>query len=242
MVEELRALVNKIFRSYGYEIRAFNGSNPHFQERVALEDPRVGMIVDVGANAGQYAQRIRRTLPKTPIRSFEPLPDAFQQLRALSAPDPNWEVFNCALGRKDANLELVVAGNSQSSSFLPIQNAHLSSAPESASVGTISVPVKRLDSFIDEFPNDLYLKIDTQGYELEVLSGGPRTLSRAMYVYLEVSFTQLYGGAPLAHDVMSYMYRNGFELWTLTPGFSDQKNARLLQADMLFGRHNQITN
>ena len=238
MIGSIKSLTNKALRSLGYELRAYDGGNPHFQEHAALMDPRIGMIVDVGANHGQYGSRIRKILPDTPICSFEPLPDAFSELSRKAAADGHWQTFNVGLGSASSRLDFIVAGNSKSSSFLEMQDVHISAAPNSEPVYTISVQVEPLDAFLDRFPPSVFLKIDTQGYELEVLSGAHNTLDRALYVYIEASFVELYKGSPLAHDVMARMQELGFEVRTITPGFSDIGNAKLLQADILFSRQN----
>lgn len=67
-------------------------------------------------------------LPTTPICSFEPLPDAFDVLKQSLEQDANWQAFNFGVGRTTESKELIIAGNSQSSSFLAMDDAHISAA------------------------------------------------------------------------------------------------------------------
>lgn len=235
-MQRLKSLTNRVLRARGFEVRRWDYTNPFFQENAALLDPRIDTIIDVGANTGQYGKRIRRSLPNTPIYSFEPLPDAFRDLSLNLAHDKNWNAYNFGIGRNRTSKEFTIAGNSQSSSFLNMQDSHINAAPLSKPIGKISVQIETLDNFSAQFGNQIYLKIDTQGYELEVIAGATETINKALYVYIESSFVELYQGSPLAHEVMAAMYERGFCVHTITPGFSDFRDARLLQADILFSR------
>jgi hypothetical protein len=80
------------------------------------------------------------------------------------------------------------------------------------------------------------LKIDTQGYELEVLRGAPAMLARASAVQIEMSLAPLYEGQLLMRDLWQVLEDAGFELWTLVPVFVDPGSGRLLQVDAAFFR------
>jgi hypothetical protein len=118
-------------------------------------------------------------------------------------------------------------------------DSHLSAAPESRIVGTEVVPLTPLDALALGYfrPDSVgFLKIDTQGYECEVLDGAPQTLSRVIGVQLELSLIPLYAGQKLMPELVDRMQALGFEVWALTPAFIEPGTARMLQIDATFFR------
>lgn len=228
--------IKRITKHFGFDIVRYNYRTLSYQARAALLDGRIDTVVDVGANCGQYGLEIRQILPKVKIVSFEPLPDAFEVLQALCLNLKNWEAYNVGVGLESATMPIAVSANSQSSSFLTMQDLHLQASPESSTINKLSVAVEPLDKYLGDFGENLFIKVDTQGFEAKVLAGAPRSLSRALFVQLEVSFAQLYDGAPAPHEIIKTMYDAGFEIHTISPVFSDRIRCRLLQADILFSR------
>lgn len=202
----------------------------------ALASRDVDCVIDVGANMGQYAAIMRAAGFAGIIHSFEPQPDAFESLKARSAADPTWFVRNQAVGAEPGLLELNIAGNSFSSSVLPMAATHLEAAPESAYVGTISVPTTTIGSFVDETgvdPSRALLKVDTQGFEMPVLEGAGGALNSFAGIQVEMSFVPLYEGQTLFDDLRAFIESAGFELFSLEPGIA-APDGRLLQVDGLF--------
>jgi hypothetical protein len=145
----------------------------------------------------------------------------------------------CALGRAAGEGRINVAQNLLSSSLLPMNELHLQAAPESAYVSSEPVRVARLDELAASvLPPDghLLLKIDTQGYEEEVLAGATGVLNRICALQLELSVTPLYRGAPDLRRMLELCESLGFRLHGLIPGFYDPKTGQLLQMDGLFLR------
>jgi FkbM family methyltransferase len=117
------------------------------------------------------------------IVSFEPLSSAHATLVAAAAPDALWDVAErCAVGASNTWADINIAGNSYSSSLLPMLDLYREAAPQSAYHGTEPCRVISLDSYIDQTfsdPTALFgLKIDTQGYEAHVLAGLRRNHDR----------------------------------------------------------------
>lgn len=135
----------------------------------------VDLVLDIGANTGQFATGLRVDLDyQRRIVSFEPLSSAYSRLQADAAGDPNWEVHNIALGDCAMQREINIAGNSYSSSLLEMLPAHLKSAPQSQYVGKETIEIRTLDSLFDavcKSASSVYMKIDTQGFECKVLEG-----------------------------------------------------------------------
>jgi FkbM family methyltransferase len=199
----------------------------------------VDLVLDVGANVGQFGARLRRSGYTGAIVSFEPMASAFAALGARAASDSRWTALNMGLGDRSGPALLHVAGNSGSSSLLEMLPAHLSAAPGSAYVGTEAVQIRRLDELADEllgayrFP---CLKVDTQGFELAVMRGAGDHLGRMAMLRLELLLVPLYTRAPLYDEVMRFVGDAGFALAGVEPGFADRQSGQLLAMDGLFVR------
>ena len=143
------------------------------------------------------------------------------------------------IGRHTGEVEINIAGNSQSSSILPMLEAHRSAAPESAYEGKELVPIKTLDTVVGQYLKDArapFLKIDTQGFEWQVLDGARDTLPHIKGILAELSLVPLYGGQHLWREVIDRLEAEGFTLWAFKPVFSDQSQGRTLQVDGIFYR------
>ena len=201
---------------------------------------QIDVVYDVGANIGQYASRLRSRGFNGLIVSFEPMKEEHKYLTKRSIGDKNWIVTErCALGSTNSEIEINVSKNSYSSSILEVGEAHINSAPTSKPIRVESVNLRTLDSF--DFGNShrnlvKWLKLDVQGYEMEVLKGARSTLSEITGIQVELSTMQLYLGQPLFHEVADHLYDIGFEMIELETGFRDKNSGRLLQFDAYFVR------
>jgi FkbM family methyltransferase len=218
------------------------GPSEEVRRRVRLLDHLgVTLVLDVGANTGGYSNELRRGGYEGRIVSFEPLAAAFGELQAASAGDPLRECRQGALGSEDGTAKINVAGNpgAASSSLLPMKDRHLASAPESRYVGTEAVTVSRLDSIWDELagPRDIvFLKLDVQGFEMEVLRGAEEAISALAGIQAELNLAELYEGAPDYLELIEYFGSKGLRLAGLEAGHDDLRTGEMLQADGIFIR------
>ena len=200
----------------------------------------IDVVLDVGANVGQFGSELRRVGYKGVIVSFEPLSSARVKLKAAAGHDPLWRIADrAALGATDGEVDLNIAANSASSSVLPMLKRHADAAPESVYVGSERVPLRTLDDLVERYVDPesrIFLKIDTQGYEDRVLEGGRHTVERAVGLCVELSFVPLYGGQLLYKEMVPRLEALGFELWNLTPALIDASDGRLHQVDGTFFR------
>jgi FkbM family methyltransferase len=208
--------------------------------RHLLESVRPAAVLDVGANVGQYARLLRAVGYRGTIVSFEAVGSVHARLSLAARADPAWIVAPClALGAMAGRSTIHVSANTASSSLRGVLPVSVEVAPESAQVGLQEVAIRRLDAVLPEVwsgSGDLMLKIDTQGYEQEVLLGASDVLTRVTALQLELSLTPLYAGAPTLSAMVSGVEALGFELFNLVPGFRDHRSGRLLQADGFFVR------
>ena len=197
------------------------------------------VILDIGANTGQFAQGLRANGYHGPIISFEPLSGAHSTLVATAASDPLWDVAErCAVGANDGWAEINIAGNSYSSSLLPMLDLHREAAPQSAYLGTEPCRVITLDSYIERTFSDpttvFGLKIDTQGYEAQVLAGLRRYHDRVKVIVCEMSLAPLYAHGPSMSELCHVLAELGYRCVALGPEFEDPRTGELLQANGVF--------
>lgn len=217
-------------RKTGYDIN-------YYGKTQLLKQSRIDLVLDVGANQGQFAKLIRNIGYKGLIISYEPLENAFQILKKNSLNDKNWEVFNFGLGHKNGIFTINEARNSYSSSLLEISERHLNEAKDSDYVSKYEIKIKRIDDFFNKLRSNyhnIFLKIDTQGYEEKVLLGASKSLKHIKIVQLEVSFEELYKGEKLFLDICNFMDELGFRVTSLEPGFISKKSGMMLQSDIIF--------
>lgn len=236
-----RRAVKRAARSVGFDVIRFRpGSSDAAKVAAVMRHASIDLVLDVGANEGQFAHEILGAGYAGRIVSFELLREAHARLRAAAAAEPRWAVHErCAIGDSDGEVTINVAGNSVSSSIRPMLDQHAQAAPESQYVGTETVPLRRLDLVVTgylEGAGGICLKVDTEGYESAVLGGAPQLLQRACAVQLEMSLVPLYEGQELWEHFLARMQALGFVPWTLPPGFVDDATGRTLQVDAVFLR------
>jgi FkbM family methyltransferase len=240
-LQTLRSFVKRTFRGFGLDLTSFNpqrSADARFMAMLAAH--RVNLIMDVGANIGQFALEIRQLGYRGRIVSFEPLTKAWSRLKEASAGDPIWEIApRAALGAEEGEVEINISANLASSSVLPMLDTLAKAAPQTAYIGTERVPQRRLDDLGASYlePDSILLiKIDTQGFEHQVLKGSQELLKKAAGLHLEVSLVPLYEGEYLFDDMIAELKNLGFQLWGIEPIFADLHSGRLFQADATFFR------
>lgn len=231
--------IRRLALKCGIELNRYNPVQSQDARMARLLDQHgIDTVLDVGANTGGYGQALRDIGYRGDILSFEPLGQAYAELTEAAATDVHWHIApRMALGAEDGEIEINVAGNSVSSSILPMYDAHALAAPQSRYVGTERVRLSRLDSVSHAAlgrDRTTLLKIDTQGYEMPVLEGATTLLPHIRGIQLELSLIPLYEGQVTYRDMIDWLAVKGFDLWNIIPGFSDASTGRLLQFDGIF--------
>jgi len=243
MIGSIKRALLAAARRAGYEIVPIGPVYPAANRRLTMMAHHgVKTVADVGANRGQYASALRQAGYKEEIFSFEPLSKAYEELEKKSRPDPKWHVFHSAIGEENGEAEINIAGNGESSSFLPMLDTHIRSAPESQYRATERVKVSTLDSILWPLlskESRVLLKIDTQGYEHHVIKGARSLLPLVHLIECELSLTPLYEGQYLFQDMLELLNGLGFEPVHFDPVFSDLKSGHCLQVDGTFVRSSE---
>jgi FkbM family methyltransferase len=234
------ALLRTLLRRAGVDVVRYRPVPHHLARRAhLLRRFAPDVVLDVGANSGIYARELRAVGYHGRIVSFEPLSTAFHALAAVAAHDPLWEAIQVALGAAPGAATLHVAGNSWSSSLRPMTGVHLRAAPESRTAGEERVEVETLDRLWDRFVRAgerVWLKVDTQGYERDVLQGAAASLPRVRTLQLEMSPVRLYEGEERFVEMYQRVEAEGFACVHLEPGLVDPASERLLSLDGYFHR------
>jgi FkbM family methyltransferase len=197
------------------------------------------MVFDVGANKGQCLGEMLKHFPRARIHSFEPFPEVFAQLTAMTRAYPNVTAHNLALGEADGTRAFHLNRASDTNSFLPNSTQAAEYAPPGwvDPMGIMQVPMRRLDTFCREQGIERIdlLKIDSQGYELKILEGGAELLRarRIRLLLLEVLFVPLYEDQPFFEDVYLHLKRRGCRLVGLYEQHREPSKA-LKWSDALF--------
>jgi FkbM family methyltransferase len=200
----------------------------------------VNCVLDVGANRGQYARRLRRAGYAGRIVSFEPVPEEFARLSAAAAGDPLWTVHAVALGSENGSLEMYVTPGTLSSP-LPATDFGGRRFPSLRETEVHQVPVRRLEDMLDEVLDGLpgprpFLKMDTQGYDVEVFRGLGKRASEIVGLQSEVALMQLYEGMPRMAEALAVYEGAGFEVSGMYPVNREENSGRVLEFDCLMVR------
>jgi FkbM family methyltransferase len=231
-----------LFNSFGYQLthnwRVKNLTlATHLQQ--LFKDRSIECVLDVGANTGQYGTFLRHNVGfKGLILSFEPNPGIFAQLEQTTANDPLWRVFNLGLADKNGSLTLNVTKDTQFTSFLSPDHTSGLFRDINRTEHQIEVPVIRLDKFLSEqesVPDRLYMKLDTQGFDLSVFAGATGILDRTIAMQSEMSVIPIYAAMPDYHQALAHYTQAGFELSGMFP-ISVTKDHRLIEFDAVMCR------
>ena len=201
-----------------------------------LRDLRIDVVVDAGANVGQFAQKLRADGYDRKIVSFEPSPESFKQLQSAAGADRRWQCMHIALGETDGEQVLHLSRESVFDSLLAASrdSEFLSKQTQ---IGQETVAVRRLDRIIQEFctPADrVFLKIDTQGSDEAVLRGATGALNQIFGLQMEISLSPLYEQQPPIESTIIMAKQLGFDLWSLERGATAAESGRVLEADAVF--------
>lgn len=190
----------------------------------------INVAYDIGANSGAWTLLAKTVMPELKVEAFEPL----ECFSGWSIPETN--LHPVALGAFNGKASLRVTNFADASSILPLSdNSRKHFGIEVKEL--VTVEVVKLDDYRREknlpFPD--LIKLDVQGYELEVLKGGVECLAAAKAVISEVAFVELYEGQHMFHDIVNFMASHG--LFVTSMGMNALPGTKMLYADLLFVRN-----
>ncbi|WAU78691.1 FkbM family methyltransferase [Streptomyces sp. Qhu-G9] len=205
-----------------------------------LELNRVNCVFDVGANTGQYGKGLRRFGYTGRIVSFEPVSDTFAKLQRSAEKDPDWHVYNFALGREEAVQSISIDWKSMNS-LLPPSEYGKERYKRFAKGRTEEIEIRRLDDVLQKALEGIadprpYLKMDTQGFDMEVFAGAGERISEFVGMQSEVAALQLYEGSPGMGEAIAAYEAAGFGVTGMYPVTREPATGRVVEFDCVMMR------
>lgn len=239
-MKRLNHSLKRLVKRLGFEVTRYQPrSNTLAKKFDLMHRLGVDLVLDVGANVGQFTRELRGGGYRGRVISFEPLSEAFATLNRNAGGDPSWESKNFAIGSDDRQQQINISARDSSSSLMEVTSISVDAHPESRSIASETIEVRRLDSVFDDLNasrSNIFLKVDTQGYELEVLKGAERSLERVVMLQLEMSFVPLYKGQPLFQELHHWVEERGFHLGSLESLHWHPQTSDLLWLDGVYHR------
>jgi FkbM family methyltransferase len=206
-----------------------------------IEDRAIGVVIDVGANEGQFGEWLRGNGYRGKILSFEPGRTEYASLARKAKADGNWDAFHCGLGAQSGTAVLHVSKLSVFNSFLGLSAAARLHDERMAVDHTEEIAVRTLDEIDMPPAGGVLLKIDTQGYERQVLEGGRQSLARMSGILMELPVIRTYEGEWEFHEALKYMADAGFVPAQMQPvGFHTVDKVAAVEFDCLFRPRSEI--
>lgn len=207
---------------------------------LTIQAHNIDVAIDIGANLGQTYEELRAGGFSGRIISVEPLPALQQGLQEKAKKDPLWTVLPpLAIGDHNGECEINVSEAHDMSSVLTATDPLHKALPKTRMVDSVTVPMKTLDTLYEELDlagKNVYLKMDTQGYEMNILHHAPRTLEQICGIQLEMSLLELYKGETLYSDLIFFLHNLGFKPHIMVERYFSRKLNRQLQVDAVFYR------
>ncbi len=217
---KMKNIIRRFARKIGFDIIRTNavskmGVNPYL-DMAKFVDSKEPILFDVGANQGQTIFKYLEVFSNSNIYSFEPSPKAFEILRDNTRNIENVSIWNYGVGSKTDSLLLNENEYSVMSSFLELGDQGWGEIKKKTIVDLIA-----LDDFLDQHNISKVdvLKLDTQGFELEIFKGLKKSMSEGKIglLFFEVTFINMYVGLPSFTELYEFCIDNGFELVSIYP-------------------------
>lgn len=210
-----------------------------------LANYEVNCVFDVGANKGQYGRQLREFGYRGRIVSFEPVPEALTALRKTAAQDKDWQVHPCALGREESVQTMNLGWKTMNSLLAPSAYGQQRYKRFAKAGTTTQVQLRRLDDVMEEALEGLadprpFLKMDTQGFDMEVFAGAGQRIGEFVGMQSEVAALQLYEGSPHMTEAIAAYEDAGFEVTGMYPVTREAATGRVVEFDCTLARASAV--
>jgi FkbM family methyltransferase len=228
----MKQFIQRNLKRFGLEIHQ-TGFRRDIMDFVTSRD--INVVLDVGANIGQFGKMMRAKGYCGKIVSFEPISEVYQTLADKAMADGDWETNNFALGAETKQATINVAESSVFSSILPPSAAAYDFDDTAVVTRSETIEVRKLDDVLPVMAGNILLKIDTQGYERQVLEGGRQVLPMVKGVLMELPIIHLYEGTWRLHEAIEFMGDAGFVPAQIHPvNYHSADEVSLVEVDCLF--------
>lgn len=214
--------LRSVCQALGYElIKERKSPSLRSHLRNVFDRYRIDVVLDVGANLGQFGTMIRKAGYRGHIYSFEPVTASFERLSEAAQGDDRWHVFKLGLGDQPARTSINLSKSSDLNSLLAANDYGRTRYPKIEANEQESIEIDTLDHFLAEHDVSgdarIFLKMDTQGYDLKVFEGARNSLGRVLAMLSELSLIPIYENAPHWLDALACYERGGFRVSGLYP-------------------------
>ncbi len=239
----MKKIINELIGITGYKIKRKKYLYEPDKNLVkSINHFKINSIIDIGANKGQFALKLFENKFKGNVISFEPLEEEHKILNDISLNNEKWKIARrCAIGKKDVKKKFHISLNRESSSLLKILPKHTLLRPDSKTQKIKIINVEKLDNFhnqITKLKKNLLLKIDTQGSEMDVLLGAGKVINEIKCLFVEVSLIPLYKNQKLWFDIIKYLKKYKFEVWSIDQLLKNSVTGQTYQIDIFFHKKN----
>ena len=234
LINKVKRFVKVILNKIGYDIVSL-----YYRKTLIdfLNYFQINVVYDVGANLGQFATGLRGSGYQGKIISFEPLSSTYQYLKTTADSDFLWQTLNYALGNYNGKAIINVAADSDFSSLRNPLPRLIVRFKKSMPVAKEEIHIRKLDSIFKNFYEDgsrYFLKVDTQGYEKEVIQGGINSLKFFYGIQLELPAFPLYEGQSSFPEMLNLLDDNGFQLVLVNPVNYHKVKPSVMDFDCIF--------
>ena len=237
-------LLNKIFKFFKllkyslWRKGLLNGIAANVELQNMVKDINPETIIDIGSNKGQFIMLIEQLFPHKIIYSFEPIEEVLKKQKRFFNYKKNIFFYNFALGGNSSTKEFFITKRMDSSSFFKVDTKNDKSNYYTIKNKT-NIQIRTLDEIIidQKVVNPILMKIDVQGYEIEVLKGSEKMLEKIDYLLIEVSENEFYHGQPLSNEIITFLQDRNFQILKKS-SLTRIYKTNFMQRDILF--HNKI--
>ena len=237
-------IINNFLKIFNLKLNKITLSNNFYYHIVkTLDFYNIDLVIDIGANEGQFAKKIIEYGYKKKIISFEPMKSAFIELKKNSKKYSLWETVNLGFGKEKSSEFLNISKNSVSSSISQVLETSTSVEPGTKFISREQIKLISLNEYLsnDEFRDKkIFVKIDTQGFEKNIILGTEKVKNKIQGFMVELSIVKLYTSEASVNEMIGLLNKLGFELWSIERGFSNKKTGQTLQVDVIFMNKNEI--
>ena len=239
--------IKKIINFLGYDLKKitslfYNCFNSD------LKFLNIDTVIDIGASKGNYAKNLRKNGYKNLIISIEPILSDYNNLIHKSKNDKKWLIHErCAIDNKNSKKKFYISKNFSSSSLLKIKSNHIKSDPNSKKILTKMINTQTLEDIYKNYNlknknKNVYLKLDVQGNEKNILDGGKKILKEFSAIEIELSTVSLYEQSKEYTYFVNFFKKKGFILYDIERVFFNKKKMQLLQFNALFVNKDKYKN
>lgn len=237
----IKKILSGIIRKAGYHLSKIDTLERQINrgDFKWLQEMGIHTILDVGANVGKFSIKFDKIINDAMIYAFEPLSDCYKLLLDNTKHIKGLKCYNLGLGRESKDALIFHNEFSPSSSLLEMNDIHKDAFPHTKHSTEEKIKILPLDEMIDDinWNKKVLLKIDVQGYELEVLNGAELSLNNIDLIIIETSFDELYKDQPLFNPIYKFLTAHHFNYEGNFDQFKDPRTGRILQADAIFLKH-----